>query len=86
MGQGQKGKRPPTYELQVKARVERILEALLSYFNKKVEGCEDLEIKFKWQTNNQVATSLTPIMMKPQSSRACLETTQTSSSRNFVTL
>jgi hypothetical protein len=54
MGQGQKGKRPPTYGLQVKARVKRLLEALLSYFNREVEGCEHLEIESKWQTDNQV--------------------------------
>lgn len=54
MGQGQKGKRPPTYGPQVKERVKRLLEALLSYFNQELEGCTHLEIEVNWQTDNQV--------------------------------
>ncbi|MBD1921382.1 HEAT repeat domain-containing protein [Microcoleus sp. FACHB-831] len=38
-----------TYGPEVKARVKRLLEALLAFVNYEVEGCEGLELHFRWQ-------------------------------------
>lgn len=44
----------PSYGLKVKQRTKYLLEALLAYANDEMEDCNHLQIKVKWQKDNQL--------------------------------
>lgn len=44
----------PSYGLKVKQRTKCLLEALLAYANDEIEDCHHLQIKVKWQKENQL--------------------------------